>query len=638
MAKPVTESTKSILEAAGRNLPIGDFSDGSLITDHTSETLIAPLPWGEAAKAYDASAEQEARPERLHPVLVPPLQYQKSVGGLFRLSEGLYQVRDGLIYTTLVRGDTGWILIDVGLTAEATSSLWEFARENLPGGADVPISAVIYSHSHMDHFGGVKGFISQAEADARKIDIIAPYGFMDELTAENIIAGPAMRRRSDYSFGRLLEAKPDASELASWSLAPGTISLIAPTIELPEGPGEITVREVDGVTIYFKDISGAEAPASTLMYLPKYKMIFNSELMWTGQHNIYTLRGAKARDALLWSKRINEVIAEWGDEVEIMTGPHGPTFAGNEKIQEFMRAQRDNYGFIHNQTMRLVNQGVKIQDIGQAVDEIVPESLSQLWHTQQYHGTYSHNARAVFNFYLGYYDANPATLNPLPTKDEAINYVAYMGGAASVLERARADFDNGNYRFVATVLDKVVTADPDNWEARYLLADTFEQLAYQSDAPQWRNSYLSGSKELRAGEILRADDPPGGATRDLINATTTEQLFDALAVRIDGPSANGMNLSLNVVVTDTNETFYLELSHSNLSSIQVASTKDANATIVLNRPSLMMLLAGIKSPSQLQAEGLVDVEGDASALEALVGLLRPANPGFEIVPMPKEAG
>ncbi|MEL7454090.1 MAG: MBL fold metallo-hydrolase, partial [Pseudomonadota bacterium] len=277
MGKPLTASTSAILEAAEQTLPIGDFSDGSLIADHTSEVLIAPLPGGEAAKTYDASAARTERPERLHPVLLPQFQYQGNVGGLYRLSDGLYQIRDGLIYTTLVRGDTGWIIIDVGLIAEATASLWAFAREHLPGGADVPVSAVIYSHSHADHFGGVKGFISQAEADAGTVDVIAPHGFMDELTAESIIAGPAMRRRAEYSFGRLLEPKPDASELAFSTLPPGTISLIAPTIELPEGPGEITVREVDGVTIYFKDISGAEAPASTLMYLPKYKMIFNSE-------------------------------------------------------------------------------------------------------------------------------------------------------------------------------------------------------------------------------------------------------------------------------------------------------------------------------------------------------------------------
>lgn len=632
MGKPTTAVTREKLEDAESNIPIGDFADGSRIADHASEVLIASLARDASSATEGASVAPRERPARLHPVLWPRLQYQTSAGELYRLADGLYQIRDGLIYSTLVRGDTGWILIDAGLTVEATSVLWELARQHLPGGSDVPISAVIYSHSHADHFGGVKGFLSQAEADARNVEIIAPFGFMNELVSESILAGPAMRRRAEYAFGRLLAPKPDASELAFATLPPGTISLIPPTVELPQGPGEITVREVDGVTIYFKDISGAEAPASTLMYLPKYKMLFNSELMWSGLHNVYTLRGAKVRDALLWSKLINESILEWGSEIELITGPHGPTFAGNEKILEFMRAQRDNYGFIHNQTMRLVNRGVKIQDIGEAVDEIVPESLRQLWHTQQYHGTYSHNARAVVNGYLGFYDGNPATLNRMQTLPQAIKYVEYMGGAVSVIEKARADFEGGNYRFAATVLDKVVTAEPDNWEARHLLADTFEQLAYQTEAPQWRNSYLSASKELRAGKVLRAEDPPGAATRDLVNAATTEHLLDSLAVRLNGPAADGKNLTLNLVVTDTGETFYIELSHSNLSSIQVAAVMEADATIRVSKPNLTVLLAGIKPMHQMQAEGLLDVGGDPAAPETLLGLLGAPDLHFELVP------
>lgn len=639
--KPASSATKEILEAAERKMPIGDFDDGSFFFDHSLEKFIAPLP-GEGVRSDSgsrASSGRRERPERLHPYIFGLSRNRPRVRssgkGLFQLAEGVYQIRGDLGAVTIVRGNSGWIILDVSSTVEFTTMAWGFAKQHLPGGAAIPISAIVYSHSHGDHYGGVKGFISEADVESGNVEIIAPYGFMNEVVSESILAGTAMGRRGEYHFGRLLDSKPDASERVFVPIRPGTQTLIAPTIELPYGPGKITAREVDGTTIYFKDISGTEAPASTLLYLPKYKMLFNSELMIRGLHNIYTLRGAKVRDALHWSKLINEIIVQWGPDIEMMTGPHGPIFSGNEKILEYMRVQRDNYGFIHNQTLRLVNQGVKMQDIGQAVEEIVPESLSKLWHTHGYHGTYSHNARAVVNYYIGFYDGNPANLNPLQITPEAIKFVEYMGGAASVIKRARVDFEKGNYRFVATVLNKVVTAEPENLEARHLLADTFEQLGYQSEGPQWRNAYLSASKELRLGKVLKTADPPDGSRADLIKATKIEHILDAMAIRINGSAAEGKNLKMNVVVPDVEEIHFVELSHCNLSSIRVTSCMEADTTITVSKSDFPVVVSGIKTVDQLVEEGLIKIEGDPTTLEILFGLLESGNSHFEMVPLPK---
>ena len=630
--KAATAATLAALDAVEENLPMGDFLDGSMMSDHRNDLLVAPLPANlGAVNAADMSFLDDTRPGSINPSIYSVMKERFADSGLYRIAEGMYQIRGDLAHITLLRGNSGWIVLDAGMTRDFSAAAWAFARQHLPGGDSVPVSAVIYSHSHIDHFGGVKGFISQADVDAGRTEVIAPYGFMAEALAENVIAGSAMQRRAQYHFGTSLELKPDGSELFYLQFMPGDYTLIAPTKELPEGRGKVTEWDVDGVTIQFMDISQAEAPAATIMYLPKYKMLFNSELMYRGLHNIYTLRGAQVRDALGWSKLINQVIEQWGSEVEIMTGPHGPNFSGNARIVEYMKLQRDNYGFIHNQTLRLINSGMKIQDVGQAIEGMVPESLSKVWHTHGYHGTYSHNARGVVNRYIGFYDGNPANLNPLQIEPEAAKYVEYMGGAESILQKAQADFNAGNYRFVATVVNKLVTAQPDNWEARHLLADAFEQLGYQAEGPQWRNAYLTAAKELRTGKIAI---PEQASTVDLLGAATIENLLDSVAVRIDGREAEGESLTLNLVIPDRGETWFVELSNSNLSYVLVDETKSADTTLTVDMSDLLRLMTGNMPVTEIISLGASSIDGSPFTLVTLIGLLEKSNAAYDMVPMP----
>lgn len=631
--KPASASTRRLMHAAEEQLPIGDFLDGSLMSEHSEDVLIAPLPPGVGALDPESFAFANGdRPDAIHPSIYSVMRDNLKDSGLFKIGEGMYQLRGDLAHITLVRGSTGWIVLDAGTTQEFSSAVWEFARELLPGGREVPISTVVYSHSHVDHFGGVKGLVSQADVDAGRVEVIAPYGFMQEALAENVIAGSAMLRRAQYHFGANLETLSDGTGRFYLSLVNGRFTLIAPTVVLPEGRGLITRRVVDGVEFHFKDISSAEAPSATLIYLPQHKTLFNSELMYRGLHNVYTLRGALVRDALGWSKLIHEVIQQWGSEVELMTGPHGPTFSGNDKIVEYMTLQRDNYGFIHNQAVRLINSGMKLQDVGEAVASMVPSSLEQVWHTHGYHGTYSHNARGVVNRYLGFYDGNPANLNPLSLEPEARKYVEYMGGAQSLLERAQVDVDNGEYRFAATALNKLVTAEPDNWPARHLLADAFEQLGYQSEGPQWRNAYLTAAKELRVGEVLVPDGDTDQS--DLLAAATISDILDSLAVRVNAKDAEGKSIVINLTLTDTREKFVLNLGNSNLAHIEVEELGHADTSIILSRVDLMRLLTGQLTIPQIASLGTQAISGSPLALASFLSVIEQDNRYYDMVPMP----
>ena len=630
-----TAATETVLKEASQHLPIGDFLDGSMIKDHTQDILIAPLPTGiGAVNANELSFGPAGRPASVHPSTYANVKGNYEDSGLFKVADGFYQIRGDLSQITLVRGTKGWIVIDAGTTREFSSAAWEFAQQHLPGADTVPISTIIYSHSHVDHFGGVKAFVSQQEIDAGQVEIIAPYGFMQEALAENVIAGSAMLRRAQYHFGPNLDAKMDGSELFYLSIVKGEYTLLAPTLVLPEGRGKVTTRVVDGITFEFKDISSAEAPAATIIFLPKYKMLFNSELFFRGLHNIYTLRGARVRDALAWSKLINEVIQQWGDKIEMTTGPHGPSFSGNEKIIEYMKIQRDNYGFIHNQALRLINSGMKMQDVGQAIEEMVPESLSKVWHTHGYHGTYSHNARGVVNRYIGFYDGNPANLNPLQIKPEAVQYVDYMGGSNNILEKAKGDFSAGKYRFVATIVNKLVTAEPNNWPARHLLADTYEQLGYQSEGPQWRNAYLSAAKELRTGTISIPEETI--QQKDMLAAATIENILDSVAVRINAPKAAGKEFTLNFIVPDTNEIYFVELSNSNLSSLLVDEPKVADTTVTIDKKDLLRLMSGTMGVMDITKLGFAAIEGSPFTLVTLIKLLQKDDRYYDMVPMPSD--
>ncbi len=635
--KPATEHTVRANAALEEFLPKGDFLDGSMMTDLNESTLVAPLPQVMGTNDLRKFEYLKGkRPDPMNPSLFHASRVAIEDAGLYRVAEGFYQIRGDIAHITAMRGETGWIILDPGTTKEFTEQAWAFAVQHLPGGAAVPIVAVFYSHSHIDHWGGVRGLVSREDVDSGRVKIIAPYGFMDETVAENIIAGNAMSRRSQYQFGITLPVLDDGTGFATLGgalqMSHGETTLIAPTLTLPEGPGEITKLEVDGVEIFFKDISGAEAPSAALLYVPKYKLIFNSELFARGLHNVYTLRGALVRDALRWSKYINEVLLEWGDEVEIMTGPHSPAFTGNAKIQEYLRLQRDNVGFIHNQSARLANKGVHIQDVGDAIDAMVPQVQREVWHTNGYHGTYNHNARGVVNRYLGFYDGNPANLSPLPTRAEAVKFVEYMGGADAILRKARTDFETGEYRWVATAVNKVVVADPDNWEARHLLADTLEQLGYQAEGPQWRHPYLAAAWELRVGQVMELGIST--ASPDVLLASRIEDLLDFLAVLLISEKAEGLSITMNIVLSDTQKVFFVELANANLNSARIESPRKADTTVTIAEIDLKLVLLGQTTIAQLEKVGRARVEGKRGNLQAIASRLDSFSPDFPLVPMP----
>lgn len=634
--KPPTSVTRALLKDAVQTLPIGDFADGSLIKDHTTEVLIARFPVQFGPTNYsEYEYLEDDNPATMHPSLFSRARDLYRDLGLFQLKENsIYQIRGDIAGITLVRGTKGWIVLDAGLSREFSSRAWAFARKHLPGGDAIDITAVVYSHSHADHFGGVKGLVSQDAVDAGRVEIIAPHGFLDAVLSETVLAGSAMARRGHYHFGSMLGVNSNGTgfALAGDGLKPevGESTFIAPTITLPGPLGAITPMVIDGVSFEFMDASGLEAPSATVIYLPEHRTLFESELMTRKQHNIYTLRGASVRDALGWSKMINQILHSWGAMAQTITGPHGPTFMGNARIQEYMRVQRDMYGFLHNQTVRLMNSGTKLQDMGRAIEELVPDTLANLWHTRGYHGTWNHNAKGVVNRYLGFYDGNPANLNPLKIKPEAIKYVEYMGGAASILKKAHRDFAAGEYTFAATVLNKLVTAQPNNLKARALLADTLEQLGYQSEGPQFRHAYLSGALEIRTGAAVKPSQNAQG--RDIIMAASSTDLLDLMAAHIDVAKANALTLKLNIKVTDTGENIATELSHGNFSHLAVDQASKADATLAITKPALAGLIGGATNLAALVKNDAAILEGNAQLAQALFECLSPDDRSHDLVP------
>ncbi|MGS0726453.1 alkyl/aryl-sulfatase, partial [Shewanella sp. 0m-11] len=499
---------------------------------------------------------------------------------------------------TLIRSDNGWIAYDVLLTKEAAKASLKFALANLPEDGELPVVAMIYSHSHADHFGGARG----VQEMFPNVKVYGSDNITKEIVDENVLAGNAMSRRAAYQYGATL-GKHDhgiVDAALGKGLSKGEITYVAPDYTL-NGEGKWETLTIDGLEMVFMDASGTEAESEMITYIPSKNALWTAELTYQGMHNIYTLRGAKVRDSLKWSKDINEMINAFGNDVEVLFAAHSAPVWGNQEINEFLRLQRDNYGLVHNQTLRLANDGVGIQDIGDAIQDTIPESIYKTWHTNGYHGTYSHNAKAVYNKYLGYFDMNPANLNPLPTQQESAKFVEYMGGADAAVKRAKNDYAQGEYRFVATALNKVVTAYPENNEARQLLADSYEQLGYQSEGAGWRNIYLTGAQELRVGIQAGA---PKTASADVISEMDMPTLFDFLAVKIDSQLAAKHGLvKMNIITPDTKDILYVELSNGNLSNAVVDKEQQADANLIVNKADVNRILLGQVTLKALLASG-----------------------------------
>lgn len=542
--------------------------------------------------------------------------------GVFKVTEGIWQVRGyDLANMTLVAGKTGWIVIDPLLTAEVAKATFDFAMQTL---GRKPVVAVIYTHSHVDHFGGVRGVVDEADVRSGKVPVIAPEGFMDHAVAENVLAGNAMSRRANYQFGAPLpygERGGVGSGLGK-GLSIGTMGLIAPTDYVKKTGEE---RVVDGRRIVFQMANGSEAPSEFAFYLPEFKALCLSEVVTANMHNIYTVRGAKARDALGWSKYINEMM-DFAPEAQVAFRSHHWPVWGAERIQTHLANQRDIYRYMHDATLNLANKGVKMNDLGNV--DFVPEGLRTDFSTRGYYGTLSHNLRGVYNFYLGYYDSNPATLNPLPVAETARRYVAAIGGVNAVMDKARAAYEAGDYRWAAELNNNAVMAEPGNEKARLLQADVLEQLGYQAESGVWRNSYLTAAQELRNG-IRKLRISTQGA--DMVRGMTPELIFDFLAVRLNHQKVDGLKLGIQINFTDSQETYALELSNAVLNNTKGRTLAAPQATLSLTRPVfLKMLLAKTPLPQLIQA-GEARLDGDGKALGAIFANLEDFDPLFNIV-------
>ncbi|MBJ7461428.1 MAG: MBL fold metallo-hydrolase [Ilumatobacteraceae bacterium] len=601
--------------------------------DNAQRGFIAQWPGGRVEDAkgrmvYDISryefiAQGSPSPSTVNPSLWRQAQLNV-IHGLFEVAPNVWQVRGyDLSNITFIAGDTGWVVIDP-LTNENTARIsLELANQHL--GAR-PVTAVIYTHSHVDHFGGVLGVTTQAEVDAGKCRVIAPEGFLHETVSENVIAGPAMARRSGYQFGSQLPAAATGhvdSGLGK-SVPLGASGLIAPTEDITHTGEELVV---DGVRIVFQLTPETEAPAEMNFFFPDHGWLCMAENCTHTMHNLVPIRGAQVRDALSWSKYINESIELFGENTSLMFASHHWPRWGNTDIVHFLTLQRDLYRWMHDQTMRLANHGYVASEIAEMLS--LPEDFLEHSHTRGYYGDLVHNVKAVYQRYLSWYDANPSNLHKLPPSDAGKKYVELAGGEAALLLSARSAFERGEYRWVAELLNHLVFANPENAEARHLQADTFEQLGYQAESSTFRNSYLMGAQELREG-------PPSAArtqirAKGILMAMTIQQVFDTLAIRLKTDEVAGVALSLNWTFTDINEQWLLGISHRTLFSTPGRHDPQAAATITTTRRTLLEVISQSATfLDEIQA-GNISIEGDATALITVLGNLDTFQTNFAIV-------
>jgi len=579
--------------------------------------------------AWDMESYEWLLEDRNFDSIHPSLQRQAILNmayGLYEvLPDRIYQVRGfDLANISFIKGDTGWIVFDPLTAKETARAALDFINAEL---GKRPVVAVVYSHSHGDHFGGVRGVVDEEDVRSGKVKIIAPVGFMQHAVSENVYAGNAMTRRMFYQYGVLLPRSPfgHVDQSIGKNTAAGNLGLIPPTVVVEKDFEELTV---DGVRMMFQNTPGTEAPAEMNTYFPDMKAFWAAENITGTIHNIYTLRGAQVRDALKWSKEINEALYRFGQEAEVMFASHSWPRWGNARIQEVMRAQRDTYAHLNNQVLHLANQGVTINEIHNVYR--LPTSLEQNWAAHSYHGSEAHNSRAVINRYLGYWDANPATLIPLSPRDSAPLYVEMMGGAEKIIAKGKELYDQGKYLHGVEILNKLVFADPENQAAKDLLADMYEQIGYQKESPSVRNSFLAGAYELRNGIPQGASPKASGP--DMIRAMATDLWLDFLGIRMDAEKAEGKQFVINFVTPDNGERYVVELSNAVLTNIKGQQAKDPDLTITMSRSDLETVMMGKTTFDEQIASGKARLDGDRRPYEELKAMLVQFNMGFEVLP------
>lgn len=627
--KAATNSTKASNAAYLAELP---FSNTQSFTD-AQRGLIATVPTtpvltAEGSVAWDPTRYDFVTIEAPPPETVNPSLWRQSqlvnISGLFSVTERIYQVRNhDLANLTIIEGESGLIVVDPLTTNETAAAAMALYYAHRP---QKPIVAVIYSHSHVDHFGGVLGVITQEEVANGDVEVYAPEGFMEHASSENLYAGNVMGRRARYMYGNLLPADERGSVGAGLGMiiAQGTTAIIAPTVIITQD-GPLTI---DGLTFDFMLVPGSEAPAEMLWYIPELKALNGAEDASQTMHNLYSLRGAQVRDGLAWSKYLHAAITRWGADVEVLYNMHHWPVWGNAAVIEHLSLQRDLYRYLNDQTLRLANQGYTPIEIAEMLE--LPTSQEQTWASRGYYGSLNHNIKAVYDKYLGWFDGNPANLHPLPPVEASKKYVELMGGADAVLVAAQEAYDNGEYRWVAQLVNHVVFAEPDNLAARYLQADALEQMGYQAESGPWRNFYLSGAAELRNGVDQEANTTSGGGLETLA-VLTKEQLFDYIAIHLDGPGADGKHIILNWVFPDTGEQYVTELSNSVLNHTAGIQSPDADATITISPQVLGAVMTGRITLEQAIATGQLGVTGNPSKVVELFSLMQRFDPYFNIV-------
>ena len=563
--------------------------------------------------------------EQAPPTVNPSLWRQARLNmhhGLFRVADRLYQIRGfDISNMTIIEGERGLVVIDPLISTEVARAGLELYFTHRPRR---PVIAVIYTHSHVDHFGGVRGVVDEKAVQAGQVEIIAPTGFMEEVVSENVLAGTPMVRRAHFQFGATLPKGPRGQVDAGLGkvTSRGTVTLIPPTRVIEEA---FETHRVDGIEIVFQLAPETEAPAEMHMFYPALRALNLAENATHNLHNTYPLRGAQVRDANAWARYLNEALDRFGRDADVVFAQHHWPVWDNLRVLEFLAKQRDCYKYLHDQTVRLMNHGYKSAEIAERLT--LPPSLARTWYLRGYYGTFSHNSKAVYQRYLGWYDANPANLNPLPPVERGRKYVEYMGGAAAVVARARQDYERGEYRFVAEAMSHVVFADPSNAEARQLGADALEQLGYAAESATWRNAYLLGALELRKGVATSTARAP--LSPDVLRAMSVEQLFDLLAVRLNGDRAEGKRLVINWVFPD--RSYVLNLENCALTYLADRRRDGADATIMLDRAALnRIILRELPIPEAIQS-GQIRSEGDLAKLAELFGLFDEFTLMFEIV-------
>ncbi|AVF62419.1 Beta-lactamase domain protein [Vibrio parahaemolyticus] len=545
------------------------------------------------------------------------------INGLFEVTDGIYQVRGyDLSNITFIKGDKGWIVFDPLISQETAKAALDFINKEL---GERPVTGVFYSHSHIDHFGGVRGIVDEEDVISGKVPIVASQGFTEHAVSENVIAGNAMGRRAVYMYGALLprNEKGGVNGGLGQTTSTGVATMIKPT-DIIEKTGE--ERTIDGVKMVFQYTPGTEAPTEMNIWFPDKKALWMAENTTNTMHNILTLRGAQVRDALKWSSYLQETIDMWGDDVQVKFQSHHWPMWGQEDIVKYFKKQRDMYKYTHDQTVRLMNQGY----IGSEISEMIefPDEIGKTWSSRGYYGTLRHNSRAVYQRYMGWYNGNPSDLNNLPPKDAAVKYVEYMGGEQEAIKKAQADFDKGNYRWVAEVLKHVVFANPESGKGKTLLADAYEQMGYQAESGPWRSVYLQGAYELRNGT------PSAGGTNvaspDIIKNMPPEMLFDYLAVRILPEKAAGKAFVMNLNFTDLDEKYSLYVENSVLNhTTKIAEKPDV--ALVLTKATLDDVQLGNITLEKAIADGQIKLDGNPQVLKDFVGMLDNFNFWFNIV-------